>query len=221
MLVEDGPVMLHLPVPPGERVDVDSVRFDGKKVPVYASSADDPALVLRKPVRALLSYRTGPGPSHFLPPAQGRPIPEAMAPKLRAWRSRPREEQVRRATAYVRKVLRYSQNPEESYASPWIPEEGFISRTMRAGVGDCDVQNAVLMLTLQELGIPARLAVGFVGDAGRTHWAGHGWVEYQREDGTLGVADATLKPKPNEALPELPDEEDPRPLAAGGSSPAR
>lgn len=216
MLVADGSTALRLLVPPGERVDVDSVRLDGKQVPVYATSADEPVILLRQPVRALLSYQTGPGPNHVLPPSQGRPLPEPMARKLNAWRSRPLEERVQRATDYVRKILRYSQNPDEAFPNPWIDNEGFLSRTMRVGVGDCDVQNGMLMVLLQELGVPARMGVGFVGREGHTGRSMHAWVEYQREDGTLGITDASLKPTASEPLPELPEEKEAQASATAG-----
>ena len=69
--------------------------------------------------------------------------------------------------------------------------EGFIQRTLSIGAGDCDVQNGLLTALAQAAGVPARLAVGYLGQAGRVLPQLHGWVEYRQGNRWL-VADATV-----------------------------
>ena len=59
------------------------------------------------------------------------------------------------------------------------------------GAGDCDVQNGLLLALLQRAAVPSRLAVGYVGVAGRAMPWLHAWAEHLGDDGRWRVADAS------------------------------
>ena len=69
--------------------------------------------------------------------------------------------------------------------------EPFLERTLAIGAGDCDVQNAVLLRLLHEVGVPARLAIGYLGRGGEAAPWLHAWIEYRTDDGPWRVADVS------------------------------
>jgi hypothetical protein len=58
------------------------------------------------------------------------------------------------------------------------------------------MQNALLVALLQEAGVPARMAIGFVGQDGRTNSWLHAWAEYRDGDGPWQIADASASASP-------------------------
>jgi hypothetical protein len=98
------------------------------------------------------------------------------------------------ATAWVRSAIVYSTSPEVAARQQRAiaAGKGVLESVLESGAGDCDVQNAVLTLLLQASGIPARMAVGFVGDRGLARSPLHAWVEHAADDGPWLVVDASL-----------------------------
>jgi hypothetical protein len=78
-------------------------------------------------------------------------------------------------------------------------------------VGDCDVQNGIVSRLLQGTGVPARLAIGYVGVSGSAAAGLHAWVEHRAGGGPWRVEDASS------AAPEAPRTADPKAAAAPAS----
>jgi hypothetical protein len=71
---------------------------------------------------------------------------------------------------------------------------GLFRRALDIGAGDCDVQNSLVVAMLDEIGIPSRLAVGWIGVHGRARSGLHAWAEYRDEDGRWRAVDASSIP---------------------------
>ena len=191
-----------LPVPTGYGVEPGSVRLADTPIPLYLSDKGEPVIRLDQPASSHLVYRTGPA---RIPPAQGRiddlrVIPPDMKPPplLHSFletvsRNADRPSVIQTAVAYVKAFVTYDASLDVSSQyeqfvrrkgrKDWM---GFVFELRR---GDCDVKNTLLVYILRRLGIPARLAVGPVGEAGVATPLMHAWVEYY--DNGWRVADAT------------------------------
>jgi hypothetical protein len=117
---------------------------------------------------------------------------------------------------WVRQRVVYDTSPET--ARRHLAEQrlgrGLFERSLIVAAGDCDIQNALVAAMLHEIGAEARLAVGWVGVAGRTRPGLHAWVEYLAPDGRWQVVDASMGPRlvPPEAargVDEVQAEENP------------
>lgn len=200
-LVVDSPVgLLRLPVPTGHRVDVASLQLGDQRPTVQATRADEPALLLTAATRGTLRYTTVPAA-----PRQASPIPRStdlLPPDLRKaarnLRSRPTRERVQAALKLTRERIAYSNAPEVAlrHQAPELQGMHFIARTLAIGAGDCDMQNALLVALLQEARVPARMAIGFVGQHGRTNAWLHAWAEYRDGLGPWQIADASASARP-------------------------
>lgn len=168
-----------LPVPTGHRLDADSVRVAGATV--RASAAADGTPLLALPDRAVsVTWRTGPADE----PAQA-PASVALPPALRAaadaLRALAPSDRPAAATRWVRARVR---DPRPGTAPPPATAGvDFAEAALAAGVGDCDVQNGMVVRLLQATGVPARLAIGYVGVAGSAAAGLHAWVEHRAGDG--------------------------------------
>jgi hypothetical protein len=196
LAVADGPGVLHLPLPTGHRLASAMVRVGSRDLAVLASANDEPVLVLDSAVRAVVRYRSGPAeaaapPAH--PPA--RPLPEPLRAEADRLASLDPRRRVAEATAWVRRRIAYSTSAEvvERQRAALDAGEGLLPSALAIGAGDCDVQNAVLTLLLQGSGVPARMAVGYVGAGGRARAPLHAWVEHASLGGPWRVADASLE----------------------------
>jgi hypothetical protein len=201
--VEADPGFLVLPVPTGHRVETGSVWLAGRPIDrVLSTERDEPAIRVDKRVVGRLSFRTGPGSGH-LGPARRQAlleVPEAMIlpgafgavtrgavtePELAA-----RVELIR---AFVAEQIAYDRSTHTVDAYRGFldrdPRAGWIEFVTTLGRGDCDVKNTLTVVMLRRAGVPARLAVGVAGAAGRSVPGMHAWVEYH--DGGWIQADAT------------------------------
>ncbi len=178
---------LRLPLPTGQRLVVDTLR--GPERDVRSTPWDEPVLIARETARRVLRYRTAPAaprPSGFRPPQGG--APEALSSVLAQLGALPVAARPDAARTWVQAHVRY--------ASDSVPDlaprgESFVARTLGAGAGDCDVMNGLLAVLLSRAGVPARLAVGYVGRDGRALGT-HAWVEERIDQGPWRVLDATL-----------------------------
>ena len=215
-LTVDSPAgLLRLPVPTGHRVDVTSLQL-GEQVPtVQATGADEPALLLAAATRGTLRYTTVPAaPRQASPtPRSSGLLPPDLRKAARALRTRPTRERVQAAITLTRSRVAYSNSPEVAlrHQAPELRGEHFITRTLAIGAGDCDMQNALLVALLQEARVPARMAIGFVGQDGRTNAWLHAWAEYRDGLGPWQIADASASARPlalvgpaTDSLPETP-----------------
>ncbi len=195
LLAVHEPGELRLPVPTGHQVDARSVHLDGQPVPLFLSSLGEPSLRLPRSHRGRLQYRTQPAHEGLASPlAVPQDPPEELtreAARLRGW---PIADRVAAATEWTRNRVARSQEATvaRQHAVARRRGERFLTRALAIAAGDCDVQNGVLVELLRQSGVPARLAVGYVGRDGRALPWLHAWAEYQLDDGRWRSADASL-----------------------------
>ena len=192
--------LVRIPVPTGHRLDPASLRLDERPRRVFASLHDEPLLVVERPIEGALRYTTVPAaPSHrSWTPAGAEALPEELRAFARGLRRRPHAERVQRLVEEVGRRVRYSVEPEVAAAHREARRAGdnLFARTLAIGRGDCDVQNALLVALLQEAGVEARLAIGYVGFGGDVSPWLHAWAEHRRGDGPWEVADASAAQGP-------------------------
>lgn len=186
---------LRIPMPTGHRVVEGSARVGEAAAEVVRGAEGEALLVLRAPSNAALRYVTAPAPAGEVPagPTSGLLSPE-LAREASALRARSVAERVQILTARTRRLVVYSTDPKVAAEHRRAAGRSFIARAVEIGRGDCDVQNGLLAALLQEAGVPARLAIGFVGQGGgRVRPWLHAWVEYLGERGVWEVADASVE----------------------------
>jgi hypothetical protein len=125
-------------------------------------------------------------------------LPAALERSLADARFLNAAEKVTRAKALVRELISYdaSWSTAQAYqqngpGQPWLAE------VLAIGKGDCDIINGVNVLFLRKMGIPARLAIGFIGSKGRIQSVLHAWSEYfdsgwHVSDASAGAAGTTM-----------------------------
>jgi len=200
LVVESQAGLLRLPVPTGHRVDVASVQLGDEHQTLLATAADEPALLLPGATRGTLRYTTVPAAP---PVASAQPRPSGLLTAdlrkaARALRRLPLRERVQPLIQLTRERVAYSNAPEVAarHQAPELQGQHFIARTLAIGAGDCDMQNALLVALLQEALVPARMAIGFVGQDGRTNAWLHAWAEYRDGLGPWQIADASASARP-------------------------
>jgi hypothetical protein len=190
--IGDGPGLLRLPIATGYRLDPASVTLDERPATVYSALEGRPALHLETPTAGTLRYSIQRGLPEL--PAERPRDPVRLPPELASLaqrlRARPTGERAARASDWIRQRIRYARTPE-IVALHRASQSPLAWRALSIGAGDCDVQNGVLMLVLQAAGVPARLAVGYLGTQGRVDPWLHAWVEFRGDSGTWEVADAS------------------------------
>jgi hypothetical protein len=184
----------RLPLPTGHRVVTDSLAMAGGHPRLAAGSDGHPVVVLDGPSDGVLRYQTAPAPDP-LPALRPRPtaaLPLPLARYAQQLQSQPVRRRVALLNALVRKRVAYddSEPVARRNREARARGEGFLQRTLAIGAGDCDVQGAVLTALLQAAAVPARLAIGYLGEAGGVLPWVHAWVEYREGDRWL-VADPT------------------------------
>ncbi|MBL9106543.1 MAG: ATP-binding protein [Myxococcales bacterium] len=205
LVVESAPGLLRLPAPTGHRVDAASVRLDDVPQALVATQHDEPALVLPTATRAVLRYVTVPAiPLRRTPtPARGARLPADLRAAAAALRTRSQSDRVAPLVELTRQRVRYSNDPDVALAhqDPALADLHFLDRTLKIGAGDCDLQNALLVALLREAGVPARMAIGFVGQRGRANSWLHAWAEFRVGDGPWEIADASASDRPRAFTP--------------------
>jgi hypothetical protein len=184
-----GPV--PLPLPAGYLVDPSSVLLDGGSIgPLRVTIFGDAVLEAPAAIRGTLTYRAGKGQpplrlgatAGLLELPDDMNLPENLASlAARAkvgWPAGPRAQWL---TKEVQAMLAYDTSPKVARRfSDWLatrPANGFLDFVLSMGRGDCDVKNTVLVAVLRKAEVPARLALGFVGEAGHAQPGLHAWVE--------------------------------------------
>ncbi len=203
LLVAGSENAVRIPVPTGHRLDVASLRFDGRSETIYETANGEALLRLPGGPSGVVEYRTGPARSLDRTPRGAPPAPpEApaelmeMAAKIRRL---PAEERVQRALDYVAQRVVYDRSPAARgrYALTGGGAgrghgRGFVELALDAGSGDCDVQSGVLVTLLRLAGVNARLALGYAGSQGTVAPGLHAWVEVRQPDGGWTVADPSV-----------------------------
>ncbi len=195
MTVDAGAGVLRLPVPTGHAVDPDSVRLDDRPVSVVATAAGQPAIRLEAARAGRLFFRSSPGPGS-IPTAGGEwpDLPAELDVLVADLDRLARSDRASVAADYVRRRVRYDRSRATSRSLLEARRRGLdlFSRTLAVGAGDCDVQNALLAGILDHVGVPSRLALGWVGSEGRVLAGLHAWVEILGADGRWAVVDASV-----------------------------
>lgn len=209
---------LVLPLPTGYEVVPASVQ----KVPpetapssVFATAAGEPLLLLNENFKGQVTFTAARVTSPFssLPKERLRTllhVPHEMStfPTIATHAKRcdvktAVSEKVACAVDVVTRIVSYDDSHEtvEAYRAFYdrAPRSGWLDFVFTEGKGDCDVLNTVLCVLLRCMGIPARLAVGPLGENGIASVGMHAWVEYWDDD--LHTADATfgVAPAPSSA----------------------
>lgn len=219
-----GPGAIRLPVPTGHRVVSRSLRVgdidepQGIPQPLRMAPDGHPVVILADAVPRMAYFRTvaGPDPSARVQPKTPAVLPKELRQLAKSLRRSMVEDRVQRLLEEVQTRVRYDRSPEVSARHTAALGEGFITRTLDIGAGDCDVQNGLLVALLHAAGVEARLAVGFIGSDGTTFPWLHAWVEYRDAGGRWRIADAS-DGAPVELPPTLPT---PGPSAAAAASPS-
>jgi hypothetical protein len=231
-LLAIGSSWTSLPVPTGHRLDPASLRVAGQPSRVWATSSDEPMVRLAGDPVAV-RYRTGPvaDPRRADPPPAA--MPDVLEPGVRAIRGMPPFERPAAASRWVRSRVRESRARDVAarFASEARSGRDFARTAIELGAGDCDVQNGIVTRLLQATGVPARLAVGYLGVDGAAIPGLHAWVEHRAaggewlvEDASRNVSDfaappatAVAGPAPDRAFPAR-SPADPRPLRIVGAA---
>lgn len=179
-----------LPLPPGHVIDPASVllgqgpqrlSLSGNRLGEW--SAEIPS------ARETITYRSCPQPGQTELTAAERDrlislpadlaFPAALQRSLAENGSLAVAEKAARARSLVRAAINYDASEatarlyrQASRGRQWL------TRVLEIGQGDCDVINGVHVLMLRKMGIPARLAVGLIGQDGRIRSGLHAWSEY-------------------------------------------
>lgn len=202
---------LRLPVPTGYVVATESVRLAGRIQPLALSAAGELVVAVTAGQADELRYRAAPGPDpNPFGDAAWPEVPPEWRRMAATWRGGSALDVARAAERLVRDHVRYDRGAQTAarYAAGVASGVPLVARALSVGAGDCDVQNTLVAALVEAAGVPARLAVGWLGTGGRMAPGMHAWVEVRDEAGTWRVADASTgaaavgsPPAPREAVP--------------------
>lgn len=215
----DSPAgLLRIPVATGHLLDPESVRLDDQQLAVVAVTTGQPAVRLDAPRIGRLRYRSGPGRSGGVATRGAWPaLPPDFAEFARQLEQPTVTASALAAAEYVRQRVDYDTSAETAarYMEARELSIGLFTRAAAIGAGDCDVQNSLVVAMLEDIGVPSRLAVGWIGEVGRARSGLHAWAEYQGEDGRWRAVDASaiqvVEKSAAEANPLVTVESDPSP----------
>jgi hypothetical protein len=166
-----------------------------------------PAIRLDRPRSGRLRYRSGPGAGEAIVGSQWPGLPAEIAEFVRENQGLRAGSLADAATEFVSQRVAYGTSDEiaAEYRRATRRSVDLFSRALAIGAGDCDVQNSLVAAMLDSAGVPARLAVGWIGLDGRVISGLHAWVEYQGEDGRWRTVDASVVgTSPSATPPALP-----------------
>ena len=191
--LEGVPGPIRLPVPTGHLLDPSSLAVLGGSAVLRAAADGGPLLVIEDPAGSV-RYSTGPAAEIQVVAGGSWPdLPESANSLALRLRGLGADEVAASAREWVRQKVVYDTSERTVEEHRVAAREGipFAQRCLAVGAGDCDVQNSLLAAVIARAGIPARLAVGFVGADGRALPGLHAWVEYRGEHGMWRAADAS------------------------------
>ena len=228
-----------LPVPSGHMVAPSSVKLDGQRIPLFLSTKEEPLIQLSKPTKGTLTYFAGTNRpplsperrSQLLALPEENTMPDEFAAAVKRIRNlRSREDRIEAAMKFIETRIEYDASRPvseqyDSYLKRPLPK-AWMPFVFTLGKGDCDVKNTLLVHLLRSVGIPARLAVGPIGEQGKVIPLMHAWVEFFLHD--WRVADATggsdgetdtIRPEPDRSpQPDTVEPEEPVEIAAASPS---
>ncbi len=184
---------IRLPLPTGHLLDPSSLRLVGGSAQLWAASDGGPLLLVEGRA-ASVRYRTGPAAEIQVVAAGTWPdLPEPAIEFAHSLGERNADDVAASARDWVRRRVVYDTSERTVEDHRVAAREGipFVERCLTIGAGDCDVQNALLAAVIARAGVPARMAVGFVGADGRALPGLHAWVEYRSGYGMWRAIDAS------------------------------
>lgn len=221
----EGGAAIVLPVPPRHRVVAGSLLVDGANASIERTVHDE-ALLFLAPGAHDVTYATAPfldddRPSVELTEALIDGPTEIPAPFLDAivgLERAPIAVRIAGVGAIVKKTVRYTTDALDAglFARSNLP---FLERVATFRAGDCDVQNGTVVLLLRAVSIPARLAVGLVGERGQVARDFHAWAEVSDGKRFVVVDVAPERPRVDIVRPAPPTREGERRI--DGTTPAR
>lgn len=182
------PGAIFLPLPTGWGVVPGSLRLQGAQaLPVSATLQGE--VLARLPRGGVLTYRLCPEAERetLSPPEESLflalpfllALPADLETGAASALKLPPAGRARLARRLARSRLKYDDAP--GVARLYRLREGqgdWLDMVLEIGAGDCDVINGLQVLLLRKMGIPARLAIGLVGDNGLARPRLHAWGEY-------------------------------------------
>jgi len=172
----DSTGWVRLPVPSGYVLDKGSVSGDPLQRPIYRTAEGEPALRLSRDQTLELAYVVTPGSPERDDDVYDVVDVPATVPDVSRYATDAKKVDVLRR--WVATNIEYTNSDHVSRLHGTLQGSTLVKDALEVGAGDCDVQNAVLTLVLQDAGLPARLTVGYVGRGGHAEPLLHAWVEY-------------------------------------------
>jgi len=180
----EGGAPIVLPIPPGHRVVQGSLIVDGARTDALSRTIHDEALLTLATGTHEVVYATAPfvddeGLSEELARALvdgPADLPEKFEFALGGLARAPVAARIAGVRAVVKRSVRYTTDALDAglFARSSLP---FLERVATFEAGDCDVQNGTVVLLLRAVTVPARLAVGLVGERGQVARDFHAWAE--------------------------------------------
>jgi Histidine kinase-, DNA gyrase B-, and HSP90-like ATPase/Transglutaminase-like superfamily len=209
LAAEAGPLRLPLPV---NHTLVGPVEVNGKAHPVFQTAEGLPALLFKRPTRGTLTYRSTLTKTPLLDsrPSSVHGVPANVLRIVTRSRRLPPAQRLAILVGAVRDHIRYDRSSAVAarHLDAQTEGTGFLERTFAIGAGDCDIQNAVLAVLLQQTGLRSRLSAGYVGIDGQATPLAHAWAESLFPDGQWRVADASLRSEAAGAATDVVDTTD-------------
>jgi hypothetical protein len=193
--IAGGGGILRLPVATGQVVDPNSVTLNGERLDLIGEVGGLPAVDLGDRRGGRMVYRSAPAVGTAVDPGGDWPsLPLEVSGPRDEIAALPVDARAAAAAEWVRRRVVYDASPATARRHHAEQRRGLdlFERSLLVGAGDCDVQNTLVAAILESTGVPSRLAVGWVGDHGRTQPGLHAWVEYLGSDGRWRVADASV-----------------------------
>ena len=192
-----------LPIPSGYVLDAGSLKINGSAGVGASITGSGETLVVLPDKGAEVEYRCGPGPAverldkarekRLTALPEGPALPAAIESLAGQAVGRDIDTKLTAAVEAARLFVEYDDSAQTVKIYTGLEESGnWLSFVLGAGKGDCDVINGLSVLLLRRMGVPARLAVGLVGEQGRVKTGLHAWIEYY--DGRWKTVDATPLP---------------------------
>lgn len=218
IVLENNVGAYHLPVPSGHYVDKSSIVLaKGLKGQLVRSKKDDWLFIQSEKLQtgtATIGYTAGPTTGKlqrkkmFVQRANVSFPPLYLQILREATLITERKRQVSLISNFVQQSIAYDTTGQTvaRYRNFFSvrDDDDWYRFVFTLKKGDCDVKNIIAVAMLRELGIPARLAVGYVGKNGTTLGGKHAWIEYYDEGWQL--EDATGAPAINVSSDVQPPE---------------
>lgn len=221
-----GPI--PLPMPGGYLLDTSSPTYNGVRIGSATRTPSGDTYVNLPLEGGILEYSCGPPPApRQITDAERRrltavPASASLPPRIEkiVAQGRRKDVETRLIASLVttRTLLTYDDSARAAVMFQGKEEtEDWLSFVLGVRKGDCDVLNGVNALLLRRMGLPARVAIGLIGKAGRGAPELHAWTEYY--EGGWHAIDATPTRDVVAAIPSSRDA-DPSPERILGPVPA-